>query len=121
MQFLDNYWLATGYNYLLTCILILVVLQLYRLVSVSGYIIDYKNITRTVYKRVEEKRLRNTKDPKGGTNTLQKSRLDFFGYKEGVKEQFLKHGLIHYIHFSFKLSFADSYSRLSSLNGHSRI
>ena len=46
--------------------------QLYRLVAVSGYIIDYKNIIITVYKRVEEKLLRNTKDPKGGTNTLQK-------------------------------------------------
>ena len=42
------------------------------MVSVSGYIIDYKNIIITVYKRVEEKLLRNTKDPKGGTNTLQK-------------------------------------------------
>ena len=33
------------------------------MVSVSGYIIDYKNIIITVYKSVEEKLLRNTKDP----------------------------------------------------------
>ena len=91
------------------------------MVSVSGNIIDYKNIIITVYKSVEEKLLRNTKDPKGALIHCKKSRLDFFGYKEGVREQFLEHRLIHYIHFSFKLSFADSYTRLSFLNGHSRI
>ena len=91
------------------------------MVSVSEYIIDYKNIIITVYKRVEENFGGIQKTQKGALIHCKKSRLDFFGYKEGVREQFLEHRLIHYIHFSFKLSFADSYIGLSSLNGHSYI
>ena len=66
--------------------------------------------------------MRNIKDPKGDTNTLQKKSARLLQlFKEGVKEQFLEHRLIHYIQFfSFKLSFTSSYGR-SSLNGRSRI
>ena len=71
-----------------------------RMVSVSGYIIDYKK--------------------RGHQYIAKKVGQTSLAIQGRCKRTVYEHRLIHYIHFSFKLSFADSYSR-SSLNGHSRI